>query len=230
MGAPESTADLTDPAVGVDTDGPTGGRSRPHTWIILVLVAVAVALGAAAVVLVVVDRSGVHDGPGTATFNWTPVATNSAEADGTPPPQRFTGDIDGEPLAGTSTLVLPPSSFFGTDGRLPTGPVPAFRYRGTLAGTPFNITLDYHFPAVALPTDTQAAQAAEAGLRITVAGTYGRSAVRATVTVPAVTGPTAAHPATFTGTVGHWKVHGTIPTPTGTAHHQTATSHFVISG
>jgi hypothetical protein len=223
-------AEPAGPAVdAVDLPAGTDGR-RTRTWIVVVLVAVALVIGAATVVVLVTDRTGIHDGPGTATFTWTPVHQGVDATAVTAPPQPFTGDVDGVGLSGTATMVFDPTAFAGAAEKLPTGPVPAFRYRGTLAGTAFDLTLDYHFPGVPFPTDPASAQAAVVALRITVTGSYGRSAVHATVSVPSAGGPTAAHPATFSGTVGHWRVRGTIPEATGGPAHQTATAHFVVSG
>ena len=197
------------------------GRTR--TWIVLVLVAVAVAIGAVTVVLVVADDAGIHDGPGTATFTWTTVSESYSE---TPRPQPFTADIDGLTLTGTATFVLDYNAIGAPGAHFPAGPVPFFHYKGTLAGTPFDITVSYHFPAGVIPTDP----AATTGLYLTVAGTYGDSAVRARITVPSTYGPNSTHQATFTGTVGHWKVTGDIPQATGTPSKRTATAHFVVSG
>jgi len=234
MTAPEPPDDGPGPAPEeesgpVPADRPRSpGRTR--TWIVVLLVAVALAVLAATAVILVTDTSGIHDGTGTATFSWTPVAQDVSTTTGTARPQPFSGTIDGLAVTGTSTAVLTPSSFIGADGQLPTGPVPAFRYRGTFAGSPFDLTLYYRFPASKLPISEAAAPAMMAGTGIAVVGTYGTSRVRATIAIPTPAGPTTDHPATFTGTVGHWKVTGTIPTPAGTSTRQTATAHFVLSG
>jgi len=201
---------------------PGGGAGRTRTWIVVVLVAIAVVIAAVTIVLVVADDTGIHDGSGTATFTWAPVSDGSSA---TPSPQTFSGDIDGLAVTGTSTLILPESALAG--GHFPKGPVPFFRYKGTLAGSPFDITLSYHFPAGFNPADPATAETG-GGLYLTVAGTYGSSTVQGKVSQPGGSGST--HPVTFTGTVGHWKVSGTIPEPTGTSSKQTATAHFVVSG
>jgi hypothetical protein len=228
MSAPDMPADgsttLPDggPVPGDVQSGPRPARTR--TWIVVVLIAIAVVIGAVTVVLVVAGDTGIHDGPGTATFTWTSVPEGSSAI---PRPQPFSADIDGMSLTGNATFVLDYKAIGLPGGHFPTGPVPVYRYRGTFAGTPFDITISYHFPAGLIPTDSAAAPA---GLYLTVAGTYGHSAIHAKVSVPSGSGPTAAHPATFTGTIGHWKVTGAIPQPTGTGSHRSATAHFVVSG
>ena len=205
---------------------PAASHGRTRTWIVVVLVAVAVAIGAATVALVVADGTGIHDGPGTATFTWTAVPADDSANITHPPPQAFTGDIDGHAVSGTATLIVP-SSELGSNGTLPTGPIPVYRYRGTFAGSPFDLTLTFRFSALGA---AESAPSTTGRTLVTVSGTYGRSAVHGTVTASATTGPTVADPARFAGTVGHWKVTGTFTAPTGTANLQTATAHYVISG
>jgi hypothetical protein len=215
---------------------PGGGRRNPRTWIVVVLVAVALVIGALTVVLLVEDGAGIHDGSGTATFTWTPVVPdNSATTSGTRP-QPFSADIEGHPLTGTATVVVPPGGY-GTNGsvggRLPTGTIPVFRYRGTFAGTRFDLTVYVRIPTAAEQAEQAgptAAAAAAAAIRMTVAGTYGGSPVRATVTPPSSGGPGPNGMARFVGTVGHRKVAGTISQSTGTSVRRTVSAHFVVSG
>lgn len=222
-----------DDARAVEGTDPGGGRRNSRTWIVVGLVAVALVIGALTVVLLVEDGAGIHDGPGTATFTWTPVVQNySATTSGTKP-QPFSADIEGHPVTGTAAVVVA-SGAYGTDGsvggRLPTGTIPAFRYRGTLAGTRFDLTVYVRIPTKADLADPAAAAAAASGIRLTVAGTYGGSPVRATVTPPSSGGPAPADPARFVGTVGHRKVTGTISQATGTPTRRTVSAHFVVSG
>ena len=193
----------------------------------MVLVAVALAVGAVTVVVLVTDNSGIHEGAGTATFTWVPVHQEDSVSSTTPAPQPFTGDIEGHAVTGTSTLVIPSSPVSST-GQLPTGPTPVFRYEGTFAGSPFDLTVDYTYPT-STGSGTAAAAAALAAPRFTVTGTYGHSAVRATVSLSAAV-PTADRPARFAGTIGQRKVTGTISSTTGTSAHRSVTAHFVVSG
>ncbi|HVC66455.1 MAG TPA: hypothetical protein VND44_02575 [Acidimicrobiales bacterium] len=222
-----------DDARAVEGSDAGGGRRNSRTWIVVVLVIVALVIGALTVVLLVEDGAGIHDGPGTATFTWTPVVQDYSAATSRTEPQPFSADIEGHPVTGTATVVVP-SGVYGTNGsvggRLPTGTIPAFHYRGTFAGTRFDLTVYVRIPTTADQADPAASAAAASGIRLTVAGTYGGSPVRATVTPPSSGGPAPTDPARFVGTVGHRKVTGTISQTMGTSVRRTVSAHFVVSG
>jgi len=207
----------------------TGRTGRTRTWIVVVLVAVAVAIGAVTAVLLIADSAAIHDGPGTATFTWTPIRSDLSNSTGNPPPQMFSADIEGHSVTGTSTLVIPTGggALGGVlSGKPPTGPVPLFRYQGEFAGTPFDLTVLYSFPSSLSLSDPASFNA----VQMTVTGTYGTSPVHATVTDATPTGPTSSRNVHFSGTIGHWKVAGTIFPTTGTSTRQAATANFVVSG
>lgn len=237
MAEPDVSDDRPDVPAGdaraVEGSDPGGGRRNSRPWIVVVLVTVALAIGALTVVLLVEDGAGIHDGPGTATFTWTPVVQDYSATTSGRKPQPFSADIEGHPVTGTATVVVPPG-VYGTDGsvggRLPTGTIPVFRYRGTFAGTRFDLTVYVRIPSAAEQADPAAAAAAAAGIRLTVSGTYGGSPVRATVTPPSSGGPGPTDLARFVGTVGHRKVTGTISQSTGTSVRRTVSAHFVVSG
>jgi len=191
--------------------------ARVRPWIVVVLVGVALVLGAATLLLAVHGPSAIRPGPGTATITWTGVGQG---ASGLPTPQPFTGDIEGHPLHGTSTFVLP-------TGVTPVGSASVVRYRGTFAGRPFDLTVSFTFPV--LPQNEIATARSDQYVpHITVRGTWNGSPVRATVVSPSGAGPTADRPAHFSGTIGGHHVTGTIPVPTGTGGHQTVTASFVV--
>ncbi len=229
---------------GVSSDGPDApvdgdpetrtpdarqASGRTRSWIVVVLVAVALAIGAVTVSLLVADHAGIHDGPGTATFTWASAPQAFPTTSGGAPAQSFRGEIEGHSVSGTSTLVIPTGNVPST-GTSPTGPAPAFFYRGTFAGSEFDLTVSYVLPPSLEPSSPGAAQAAIDAIHITVAGTYGSSPVHATVTSVSPSGPTSVQPAHFVGTIGHWKVVGTISPTTGGASRQIVAAHFVVSG
>jgi hypothetical protein len=219
---------MSDPAVTtqpVDGSPQTPGRrSSARIWIIVAVVGVLAVIAVVTAVVLISDSAAIHDGPGTATFTWTPVSHTSSAQTGNPPPQPFTADINGHTVTGTATSILNQSSIsslLGTPGS--SGSVPAFRYTGQFAGKSFTLVLSFRIlgnnPSTGSPTD----------YRITVVGNFGSMPVAATVTA-LPSGPSTAQPAHFSGNIGHWKVTGEIPAPTGTSTQQTATVHYVVSG
>jgi hypothetical protein len=208
-------------------DRPGGQRRRARTWIVVILVVVALVIGALTVALLVEDGSAIHDGPGTATLTWTPVVQDYSTSPFGTAPQPFSADIEGHPVSGTATIMVPgggDGTGGSVGGRLPDGTVPAFRYRGTFAGTRFDLTVPFRVPTAADPA------AAATGIRITVTGTYGDSPVRATVSAASPDGPAPTGSARFVGTIGRRKVTGTISPAAGTPSRRTVTAHFVVSG
>lgn len=188
---------------------------------------VVVVVGAVAALVLVNDDAALHDGPGTATFTWTPVSQDPSSQSGVQPPQPFTADINGHSVTGTASSILSQTSIaslFG--GSVTSKPVPEFRYTGRFAGEPFSLVLSFRVEGTYPLT---IATASSATFRFTVVGTYGGMSVTAVVTVPP-NGPTNGHPAHLTGSIGHWKVSVDIPTATGSTNRQSATVHYVVSG
>ena len=101
---------LSPPAPGAQA-APAPRRSRSaRTWIIVAVVAVVVVVGAVGAVVLVADSAAIHDGPGTATFTWTPVHQSFSSGSTVPPPQPFTASINGHSVTGTATTILPTSA------------------------------------------------------------------------------------------------------------------------
>jgi hypothetical protein len=218
--APDSTAPSQLPGAG---PAPTAKRSRSaRTWIIVAIVAVVVVVGAIGAVVIVADSAAIHDGPGTATFTWTPIHQSISSGSSTLPPQPFTASINGHSVTGTATTILP-NSADALSGSPSSQPVPAFRYTGQFAGQPFSLVLSFHFAGIAALTTSPT------NFRITVVGTYGHMPVAAVITAP-TNGPSSTGPAHLTGNIGHWKVTADIPAPTGTPTSQSATVRYVVSG
>ncbi len=186
--------------------------------------AVLAVIGVVAAIVLVHASAAIHDGPGTATFTWTPVSTTPSSQTGNPPPQPFAATINGHAVTGTATSILPPSSISSlleTPGS--SGLVPAYRYTGRFAGRSFALVLSFRILGL------NPATGSSAGYRITVAGTFGSMRVAAIVTAP-LSGPSTGNPAHFSGNIGHWKVTGDIPPATGTATRKSTTVHYVVSG
>ncbi len=218
--------------VGATTGSPAGepvGRSqgtrgRTRTWIVVVLIVVALGIGAATVLLLVSPSAGIHSGAGSATFNWTLLRPSASNPTGTGTLAAFTGDIEGHMVTGTSALISPAASS-PTAPEPGAGAVPVFRYRGSFAGSSFDVTVSYNVP----PWMNTSAAPSAGPITMSVAGTYGTEVVRATVTSTTWSGGSVRRLVHFTGTIGKWKVAGTISPTTGTATHQSATAHFVVN-
>jgi len=225
----QSAAGTAIPSVDPGTvTAPRPGRRRSaRTWIIAGVVALVVVVGVVTAVVLVKDSAVIHDGPGTATFTWTPTNQDTSSESGTPPPQPFTAEINGHSVTGTTSTILNQSSFASLfEGSSSSKPVPELRYTGQLAGKPFSLVLSFRIVGQRPLT---IATASSAKFRFTVVGTYGNMPVAAVVTIPP-NGPTNGHPAHLTGSIGHWKVSADIPTAAGSSSKQSATVHYVVSG
>ncbi len=221
-----------EPAVSSEDSGAAAAsvpaaRRSTRTWIIAGVVAVVVVVGAVTAIVLVHDSAAIHDGPGTATFTWTPVIQDTSSQSGNQPPQPFIAEINGHSVTGTASAILSQSSIASLFGGSRTSkPVPAFRYTGQFAGKPFSLVLSFRVEG---QNPLTIATASSAKFRFTAVGTYGTMPVTAVVTVPP-NGPTNGHPAHLTGSIGHWKVSADIPTATGSSSKQSATVHYVVSG
>jgi hypothetical protein len=210
-----------------DTAAAPKGRRSVRAWVVAGIVAAVAVVGAAVAMVVVADAAAIHDGPGTATFSWTPVSQDTSAPSGTPPPQPFTAEIDGHSVTGTASTVIDQSTFaslFGAGGS--SRPVTEFRYTGRFAGKPFTLALSFQVEGGRPLTF---ATAPSAKLRFTVTGHYGNLPVRGTFAV-LPEGPTSARPAHLTGSIGHWRISADLPPATGSSARQSATVHYVVSG
>ena len=216
------------------TEPPVSRSGQAHTrrWIIVALVAVALLIGTLTVFVLVSDRAVIHDGPGTAVISWTPVRQDLSGGDLSPAPQPFTAVLDGRTASGTSTTVLTTESAPHADSSTDRegGTFPVFHYRGRLAGHAFDLTVGYRLVPPSDLAGTEGLHPSLPATEFTVQGTYDGMPVRATITSPVGDGPSASAPARLVGTIGHWKVTGRIPRPTGTSSRQSVTAHFVVSG
>lgn len=201
-----------------------GVPGRTRIWIVLVPVVVALGIGVATAFVLMTASGGIQSGAGRATFNWTLLHPNTTSPSTTGPIAAFTGDIEGHRVTGTSTLVIPPGAS-SAPVRPPTGAIPVFRYRGSFAGSSFDVTVSFDLP----PPMNSSDPGLSGTTSISVAGTYGNDPVRATVTSATWSGGTVRRFVHFTGTIGKWKVTGTIAPTTGTAMHQRAVAQFLVS-
>jgi len=173
---------------------------------LIVGIVAAVVVVAAVIVGFVVFGSSVADafisGNGTATITWTPASPDSVN----PVPQPFSGTVGGETVTGIAKTTL----MLGNGGSpfpssAPGSLVSAFRWSGDFGGKPFNLGLFFKVPARASPffQPTQ----------LVAKGTYNGEPVNAVVTGP--DSGQATGPADFHGTIGGWKVSGSVNAPTG---------------
>jgi hypothetical protein len=167
----------------------------------------------------------ISTGTGTATVTWEPVSGSSTGFGN--PPQPFTGTIDGLLLSGVATTPSASSaSPLSNSGKIPST-IEFFRWKGTFAGKPFDVGFyaTYH-PATNLSNPV----AMFSSTKIT--GTWGSQAVNGHIVTPtAAQLKSGKGPLRFDGTVGEYKVSGSIPQPTGTGDRtkRTGTATFTIS-
>jgi hypothetical protein len=201
---------------------PQRASRRLLVGVVLALVVVASGIGLA------FGLSGtpttITTGTGSATITWTPVPANSNNF--TSPPQPFQGTIEGIMASGVATIPLTAS---GIRPASPSGALPTkfeiAHWKGIFGGKSFTVGIfvKYSFnesiadPSPAFPT-------------VTIVGQWGTDPVRGKVQPP-----TAAElkndngPIHFTGTVGEFKVSGTVQSPTGRKIRQSQAS-FTITG
>ncbi|MGD0880983.1 MAG: hypothetical protein ABSB09_05400 [Acidimicrobiales bacterium] len=140
-------------------------------------------------------------GSGTATITWTR-APGSVDTS-TNPPQSFTGTVGGHSLVGVATFTTANPS---------QGTTQVGHYRGTFDGKPY---------ALDVRVDLR-------DLAFVVTGTYDGQAVHAVIRAPS-NPDLSSSTASFSGTIGTWKVSGTLDIPTGTDQKQTATASYTVS-
>ncbi len=185
--------------------------------LVVLLVAVGVGLG----VYITTQSSALGVGSGTATITWSTANAGSNPTSGSignPPPQAFSGTIEGIAVSGTSTFIIPANGF-----ALGQSSLPLQRYTGTFGGKSFNLKATVS----SLPSASISSGEPSPNTKIVVDGTWGSEKVHAVVTQS----PT--HPngntAVFHGTVGQWTVEGTIIGPSTSGKTAKATASFTVS-
>jgi hypothetical protein len=166
-------------------------------------------------------------GSGTATITWIQAPDNGNSSSN--PPQPFTGTIGGHAVSGVATfsgaatITEPIENGSGSEivsGRSGVATIQYFHYRGTFAGKAFDLGLSIGIP-----------KSGGAGLQITdfvISGTYAGDKVSATIEPPKSSINQSSPPLAFHGTIGKWKVTGTIHLPSGT-NKQTATATYTLT-
>jgi hypothetical protein len=203
---PGSIAATETPAL----DDPQRRHSRTLIFGVLgALVVIALVIGG--VVIFNKANAALSAGSGTATITWT---STSGGASNSNPAQSFTGTIGGHPVSGVATFTTPTTINPTSRTQLLTPGYPFFHYKGSFSGKTYNL-------GVGIST------AAE-GFVIT--GTYDGKKVNAIVSAPANTsGNSETTSASFHGTIGEWKVTGTIQGPTGSGRTKTVTATYTVS-
>lgn len=207
----------------------THGRLSGHRIAVLGALVVLVGVIVAVLLLVATSSDSLGVGPGTATFSWAAgnnlgISSSSGSGLGasTQSSQSFSGDIEGHPVSGVATLLLPSSSSPGTDLKnpaLPSAPIRFVRWKGTFAGQPFNLVISVRFGRPFTKTSVMPG--------FIVTGTWGRRAVTAHAAVPnSASQDVQSLP--FHATVGNWTVTGKISRPITRDNRETETASFVV--
>lgn len=182
----------------------------------IVIALVVVLAGGGLAVALMSAPTTISTGTGSATITWTQVTSNS-DTVGASPPQPFTGTIEGMSASGVATMPVVAS---GVPSTSPTATFPTklevVKWTGTFGGKSFNVGIFVHYPSTASITNPTASFPT-----ITIVGQWGSDPVNGTVEEPTAAelkGGTG--PIHFNGTVGDFKVSGTVQQPTGTTHRQ----------
>jgi hypothetical protein len=189
--------------------------------LIIGLVGAVIAVGIVIAGLIVWSEAStvISDGSGTAAISWmSPTGGYGSQGN---PPLSFSGTINGHSLNGIATNPLTSN---GTNPFLAAGgtgkAVKVFRYKGTFAGKQFDLGVFINATHTSLGPYVP----------FMIRGTYDGQAVTADVTAPinSIGTPPPFH---FNGTIGKWKVTGTIRSVPGTSRKQmaTATATFTVS-
>lgn len=191
------------------SDGPSVRTSR-RLVIGVVVAVVIIAAGIGLAFALSSTPTTLSTGTGTATITWTPVPTGSDGA--SERPQPFDGTIQGIIGSGVATTPLIAG---GAKSNSPTGAIPTklelAKWKGTFGGKAFAVTVSAQYapgtsfinPSAPFPT-------------ITIVGRWGTDPVNARVDTPtAAELKSATSPLDFHGTVGSFKVVGTVHPPTG---------------
>lgn len=188
---------------------------------LLALVIVAAAIGLAFALSG--TPTTIDTGTGSATITWTPVSANADTVSTSPQP--FQGTIEGIMASGEATTPLADGSAPSTtpSGAFPTK-LEAAHWKGTFGGRPFSVGIFVQYssndsitnPSPTFPT-------------VTIAGRWGSKTIKGVVDTPtAAEVKTGNGPLRFTGTVGDFKVSGTVQPPTGRTRRQSLAS-FTVS-
>jgi hypothetical protein len=211
----ESPMDAEGLASSADNDqrpevGPSQRTSRRMVvGVVLVLVVVAAGIGLAFALSGM--PTTISTGTGSATITWTPVSSSNSD-NFKSPPQPFEGTIEGIMASGVATMPLTAGGSPATSspGALPTKLEVAL-WQGTFGGKPFKVGIfaDYSSnESIANPSPTFPT--------VTIVGRWGTEAVKGKVDPPSAAELKNDNgPLRFTGTVGQFKVSGTVQSPTG---------------
>ena len=217
-----STSPLGDDQVLLQGRSPKAAPRRLVIGAVLALVIIAVGIGLA------FSLSGtpttISTGTGSATITWTPVSTNADTVSTSPQP--FQATIEGIMASGVATTPLADGSAPSTtpSGAFPTK-LEAAHWKGTFGGKPFSVGVFVQYssnqsitnPSPTFPT-------------VTIAGRWGSETVKGVVDAPTAAEVKSGNgPLRFTGTVGNFKVSGTVQPPTGRTSRQSLAS-FTVSG
>lgn len=199
------------------SDQPPASSATRRTWRSYLLV-VAVVTASLTVISGLADAAllslrHIPDGRGTATISWT------GKTGLHPTLSEVGGTVERFPVKGSGTLP----NYFKHQGLTtsPTG-IQAIlaTIHGTLAGTPFTIT-------ISLSTGGSAQQSHSFA---TVTGSLHGVPVSATLNAPITVEQLQRDLGTFNGTIGSQRVEGTISKPTSSHGHNTAHAVFDVTG
>jgi hypothetical protein len=166
-------------------------------------------------------------GRGTAVISWKGTGGPAIIVwDGTgrfsaPTRQSFSGSIEGLPVSGVATTVLDASDAQSLVHPSPGTLLHVFQWRGTFDGKPFSL-------GVYAGTGSLAVLGSPGNVGFTVRGTYGSMNVLAAVSAPN-SSSTVSSVASFSGSIGPYRVSGEVSAPTGTGTHHTSTAAFAVS-
>lgn len=188
---------------------------------VILLVAVGVGVG----VYMATQASAIGLGNGTATITWAMVNPGYGSSSGSSsnPPQPFRGTIDSAAVSGISTFVIPSNYEVGR-------PLTFERWTGSFDGQHFNLTVTASASALAIPTGSGTATPSSEpknNAAFLINGMWGGDEVHAVVTSPATISPRG--PLPFHGTVGKWRVTGTVTGPNNSGNTAKATARFTVS-
>jgi hypothetical protein len=193
---------------------------RSHGFVIAIVSAVVllVLVGVGVGIYMAAQASAIGPGSGTATISWQPVGAGSVNSDTggvNDQPQPFTGSIEGIGVSGTARFVIP-----GNASALSESSIPLQRYTGSFDGKSFNLEV-----TVSLSRSGATSSTAPTDAGFVVNGTWGSDNVHAVITAPTNTN---SNTADFRGTIGQWKVTGTITGPANGATSK-GTASFTVS-
>ncbi len=220
-----SATEVSMPSTG-DHQAPSERRSQRKTsrrlviGVVLALVMVAAVIGLAFALSS--TPTTISTGTGSATITWTPVSTNSDPVSS--PPQPFRGTIEGITASGVATMPLTAG---GAPSPSPSGAFPTklevAQWKGTFGGKSFTVGIFAQYSpseSITIPTPTFPT--------VTIIGRWGIEPVKGKVDTPTAAELNSGNgPLHFAGTVGQFKVSGTVQPPTGHKSRQSLASFTV---